>query len=179
MRCREYRSELIELARGGAAHRDVVAHVESCAACARFLEDQTALTAAMQSLAAEVGGPSAAVEARVMAALPERRVPVWRWAAAAGLAAAACLSAAWVLRTPAPKPASPLPQQFVTIPYTVPLAPNEPAEVWHARIPVSALMAVGFKVEALDPTATVEADVLVSQDGRARAIRPTAISITN
>jgi hypothetical protein len=178
MNCREYRSELIELARGGAAHRDVVAHVERCAVCARFLEDQTALSAAMQSIAAAASGPSAAVESRVMAAFPERRrVPVWRWAAAAGVAAAACLSAAWVLRPlPAPQPAT---AQFITIPYTVPLAPEEPAAVWHTRIPVSALIAVGFKVESVDPSVTVEADVLVSQDGRARAIRPVSISITN
>jgi hypothetical protein len=179
MRCREYRSELIELARGGAAHRDVVAHTESCAACARFLEDQTALTAAMQSLAAEVDGPSAAVEARVMAALPERRVPVWRWAAAAGVAAVACLSAFLMLRSAsAPRPIATAPQ-FVPIPYTVPLAPGEPAEVWHSRIPVSALKAVGFPVGTLDPSATVEADILVSQDGRARAIRPVSIQISN
>jgi hypothetical protein len=178
MNCREYRSELIELARGGAAHRDVVAHVERCAGCMRFLEDQTALSAAMKSMAAEAGGPSAAVEARVMAALPQRRrVPVWRWSAAAGVAAAACLSAAWVLRpSPSPRPTT---SQFITIPYTVPLAPEEPAAVWHTRIPVSALIGVGFKIRTVDPSATVEADVLVSQDGRARAIRPVSISITN
>jgi hypothetical protein len=84
-----------------------------------------------------------------------------------------------MIRAAGPQRQASNPQQFIPIPYTVPLAPNEPAEVWHARIPVSALTAVGFKVGALDPTATVEADVLVSQDGRARAIRPTAISITN
>jgi hypothetical protein len=170
---------LIELARGGAVRRDVALHVEACAACARFVEEQTALTAAMQSMAAEAERPGAALEARVMAAFPKARVPVWRWAMAAGVAAAACVSALWMIRAAGPQRQASNPQQFIPIPYTVPLAPNEPAEVWHARIPVSALTAVGFKVGALDPTATVEADVLVSQDGRARAIRPTAISITN
>jgi hypothetical protein len=179
MRCREFRSELIELARGGAAHRDVVAHVEGCPACARFLEDQTALTAAIQSFAAEASGPSVALEARVMAALPERRMPVWRWAMAAGVAAAACLSALWVLRTASTPPPIARTPQFVTIPYTVPLSQGEPAEVWHTRIPVSALRAVGFPIGTLDPAATVEADILVSQDGRARAIRPVSISISN
>jgi hypothetical protein len=169
---------LIEVARGAAASREVAAHVESCTACARFLDDQTALTAAMQSVAAESGMPGAALEARVMAEFPAPRVPVWRWTVAAGVAAAACLAAISMLRhTPAPPIAQE--QPFITIPYTVPLAPEEPAAVWHTRIPVSALIAVGFQLQAMDPSTMVEADVLVSQDGRARAIRPVSISITN
>src|SRR6516162_4288554 len=75
MRCRKYRSELIEVARGAAASREVTAHVERCTACARFLDDQTALTAAMQSVAAEAGIPGATLEARVMADFPAPRVP--------------------------------------------------------------------------------------------------------
>jgi hypothetical protein len=169
---------LIELARGGAARRGLLTHLEACAECARFLDDQTALTAAMQAVAAEAEGPSAALEARVMAELPEAHLPAWRWVLAAGVVLAACLSAFSMLRrTPAPPPVAV--QQFVTIPYTVPLAPEEPAAVWRTRIPVSALRSVGFHVGALDPAATVEADVLVSQDGRARAIRPISISTTN
>jgi hypothetical protein len=97
---------------------------------------------------------------------------------AAGIVLAACLSAFSMLRhTPAPKHAGT--QPFVPIPYTVPLAPEEPATVVRARIPVSALISVGFRVGTLPPSATVEADVLVSQDGRARAIRPISISIAN
>jgi hypothetical protein len=44
------------------------------------------------------------------------------------------------------------------------------------EIPVAALIAVGFSVPASDAGAVVEAEVLVSQDGRARAIRPISIS---
>jgi hypothetical protein len=171
---------LIELARGGAARRGLSAHLENCAECARFLDDQVALTAAMQAVAEEAQGPGMALEARVMAELPESRVPVWRWAAAAGVALAACASAFWMLRdAPVSQPAPVSAATFVTIPYTVPLAPEEPTAVWHGRIPVSALISVGFQVGTLDPSATVEADVLVGQDGRARAIRPVAVSITN
>jgi hypothetical protein len=179
MNCRDYRNDLIELARGGSARRGLQAHVEMCPECARFLDDQTALTAAMQSMAAEASGPGTGLEARVMAELPDGRVPVWRWAAAAGVLLAACLSSFWMLRqAPAPEQAARV-QPFVTIPYTVPLSPEEPAAVWHTRIPVAALQSVGFHVETLDPSAMVEADILVSQDGRARAIRPLSISITN
>jgi hypothetical protein len=39
------------------------------------------------------------------------------------------------------------------------------------EIPVAALIAAGFSTENLDPGGVVNADVLVSQDGRARAIR--------
>jgi hypothetical protein len=156
-----------------------MAHIETCADCSRFLDDQMALTAAMRNLAAEAGGPSRALEARVMAELPDARVPVWRWTVAAGVLLAASITAFSMLdRAPTPPPRASLPE-FVNIPYTVPLAPGEPAAVWHGKIPVSTLISVGFHVGALDPSATVEADILVSQDGRARAIRPVAISITN
>jgi hypothetical protein len=92
---------------------------------------------------------------------------------------AACVCAFAILRTPSPPPPDAQGRPFVNIPYTVPLAPEEPAGVWHTRIPASALIAAGFQVPAPDPSALVEVDVLVSQDGRARAIRPLSISISN
>src|SRR5689334_22280666 len=179
MRCPEHKHDLIELARGGAARRGLLVHLESCAACARFLEDQIVLSHAMQSIAAAKSAPSSALAARIMSEFQPRRMPAWRGAAAACIAMAACLSAFWLLyRAPAPPPtaAAPTPP-FVTIPYTVPLAPDEPAAVWHTQIPVSALIAVGYHVAAADPSAVVDADILVSQDGRARAIRTASISI--
>jgi len=60
---------------------------------------------------------------------------------------------------------------FVPIPYTVPLAPEERATIVRMAVPVAALIAAGYKVETPDPGGVVDADVLVSQDGRARAIR--------
>jgi hypothetical protein len=38
-------------------------------------------------------------------------------------------------------------------------------------VSVAALLAVGYKVDAIDPTAIVKADVLVGEDGRAHAVR--------
>jgi hypothetical protein len=75
------------------------------------------------------------------------------------------------LRQPSPEP-----QPFLTIPYTVPLAPEERTALVRMEIPVAALRAVGFNVAVSDSGSVVEADVLVSQDGRARAIRPLSIS---
>lgn len=64
---------------------------------------------------------------------------------------------------------------FVTIPYTVPLAPGENATVVRMTLSPSAMAVAGFPLQAIDPGGT-EADVLVSEDGRARAIRIVASS---
>jgi len=187
LECREYRRELIEAARAGGdvtagAARD---HVNTCEACARFLEDQLALTAMLRSAAAEAPAPGALVEARVLSQYDRTRVPAWRWVVAASVAAGTCFAALWLAkREPAPVQPPAVAEQrvdsrpFLTIPYTIPLAPEESAVVWRGKIPVSALIAAGFRVQVSDPSAVVEADVLVSQDGRARAIRPLSISIT-
>jgi anti-sigma factor RsiW len=62
-------------------------------------------------------------------------------------------------------------EPFLDIPYTMPLAPGERATVVRMEVPVAALIAAGFTVSTSDPGGTVSADVVVSQDGRARAIR--------
>jgi hypothetical protein len=62
-------------------------------------------------------------------------------------------------------------QPFITIPYTVPLAPEENVTVVRMTISPSAMAAVGFPLPASDPGSGAEADVLVGEDGRARAIR--------
>ena len=68
--------------------------------------------------------------------------------------------------------ATPAPQQpFIAIPYTLPLEPYERAEVMRMDVPVAALIAVGLPMNMADPAASARADVLVGQDGRARAIR--------
>lgn len=67
-------------------------------------------------------------------------------------------------------------QPFYAIPYTVPLAPEERAEVVRMDLPVAAVIATGIRVKSMDPGGHAEADVLVGQDGRARAIRLISIS---
>jgi hypothetical protein len=68
-------------------------------------------------------------------------------------------------------------QPFVAIPYTAPLAPYERTEVVRMDLPVSALIAAGFPLQAAEPGASARADLVVSEDGRARAVR--LISISN
>jgi hypothetical protein len=67
-------------------------------------------------------------------------------------------------------------QPFVAIPYTEPLAPYERTEIVRMDLPVSALIAAGFPLEAAEPGASARADLVVSEDGRARAVRLISIS---
>ncbi len=169
----------MEWARGSAPARALVLHVAECAGCASFLEEQQALTAVLQRMAAEEIPSAGEIGERVMAEFDRgartARFRVLGWFAAGAVAAAACLA---LLVTPH-RPAPPEAAQFLPIPYTIPLAPEERATVVRMDIPVSALIAAGFQMSAADPGATVQADVLVSQDGRARAIRPISILSSN
>jgi hypothetical protein len=65
----------------------------------------------------------------------------------------------------------PAEEPFVPIPYIAPPAPYERVEVVRMELPVAALIAAGLTVRTADPGARVEAEVLVGQDGRARAVR--------
>jgi hypothetical protein len=212
--CREYRKDLMDLARGtlsGEQRRELLAHAGGCGECARFLDEQLGLSAALDDLKNDLLPEAAKIEARVLAEFDRARAPkISRWVLVAGLAAAMCLGVVLLARrqpvmhppvrvttaeAPAPAPAPPTPPErpkspvqrashraaprpvveenpFFTIPYTIPLAPDERATVVRMEVPVAALIAVGFDVASAVPGDSVEADVLVSQDGRARAIRP-------
>ncbi|HVW07733.1 MAG TPA: hypothetical protein VHC90_04085 [Bryobacteraceae bacterium] len=72
----------------------------------------------------------------------------------------------------APKPEAP----FIAIPYTPPLDPRDRIDVVRMDVPVAALIAAGLPVGTADPTSQVRTDVLVGQDGRARAVRLVALA---
>jgi hypothetical protein len=76
---------------------------------------------------------------------------------------------------PAQKPEAP----FIAIPYTLPLDPRERVDVVRMDMPVAALIAAGVPVGMADPTGRVRTDVLVGQDGRARAVRLVAAVSSN
>jgi len=230
--CLEYHPRLIEMARGTSSPADrraVMAHVKGCADCARILDEQVALSAALEGMANDTLPEMAEIEARVLAEFDsaaahegalrrgrsrvpgiallaaalaavalvrvvavERHSPAVRRAARVAVkavqapvtasASAAAHPAASVQRArrmvakvrsvgARVRQATEESQPFVQIPYTVPLSPEERATVLRMEIPVAALIAAGFSTENLDPGGVVNADVLVSQDGRARAIR--------
>jgi hypothetical protein len=192
MKCREYASSLMELARGRVLEaedrRAVLAHVEHCVECAERLDGERSMQAAVERLAAEEAPEEQQILTRVLAefdraaALRRRtRMSVTRWVFVAGLAASVLLASFWTLRTTPVKPSAAADEEapFVTIPYTIPLAPEERAEVVRMRIPVTALLAAGFHVQVSDPSTAIDAEVLVSQDGRARAIRPLTVAMSD
>lgn len=67
--------------------------------------------------------------------------------------------------------------QFVRIPYSLPLAPYERAEIVRMEMPVSALAAAGIRISTADTSARAQADLVIGEDGMARAVR--IISILN
>ena len=93
-------------------------------------------------------------------------------------AAAALTVAVVVLHQPAPM--APLNDEapFIQIPYVAPPALYERTEIIRMDVQVAALTAAGFDVHMPDPGASVPADVLVGQDGRAHAIRFLPSSLT-
>lgn len=59
---------------------------------------------------------------------------------------------------------------FVPVPYVPPIASYERATVVSTQIPVADLQAEGYAIAA-DPSATVQADLLLGEDGRLHAVR--------
>jgi len=153
------------------------------------------LTKAMRRLAAESAQEELPfeIEATLLETFDRanrrpRAVPSrFPWMSLAGAVLASLVVVAIVQRQPyviPPAPpvaeAKPVPEQpFVPIPYVMPLGPYERAEVVRMELPVSALISVGFPVRTPDPAALAEADVVVGQDGRARAVRLISISSFN
>jgi hypothetical protein len=154
-------------------------HVESCPAChaerMRFQEFDRDLGVYGDLLSRQnpprtdrlAGLPpqTAAPQGRVRAAI------VWIPQLAAALAAVLFLGAIVVHRLAPALPNVVMDEAFVPIPYVQPLDPYESTTVMRMDVPVAALIAVGYKVDASDPTAVVKADVLVGEDGRAHAVR--------
>ncbi|HUB81876.1 MAG TPA: hypothetical protein VMB03_23920 [Bryobacteraceae bacterium] len=134
------------------------------------------LESKMRNLAERVAAiePPEGLEDAVMAAFDRaQRRRRGRWLALGG-ALAASLVAGALLSRPIPAPAPAVESQaFYPIPYTPPLEPYERVLVVEKQVPVDELIAAGFHISAA-PGATVRADVMVSQDGRPRAIRPVA-----
>jgi len=130
---------------------------------------------------AEQSGPPAEIELAVMAEFDRvGRVRVRRrWALTVAAVAAGGVIAWMGWRGPeAPvKQVASLnaEEPFTALPYVVQPAAYERTEVIRMTVPVSELIAAGFSMQA-EAGAEVEADVLLGQDRRARAVRLVAIS---
>jgi hypothetical protein len=213
MNCRTYRGELLEAARGDALSREAKIHIDGCASCSRFFEEQIALSAAYaaveeqappeieSSLLAEfdwvrrkrklarLGAASLLLAAGVAAVMLLPKKP----AATPGAPAPIASSAHETVRPPTPAsvpskaPARPrgatkrravsVPETpFLQIPYTLPLQPYERASVVRMEMPVAALISAGLPIQTANTGAQAQADVVIGEDGRARAVRLISIA---
>jgi hypothetical protein len=148
---------------------------------------------AMRQLAAELAETEAptSVEIAVLAEFDRvrsreaRRAHGRVWMAGVGVAAAAAMAVFVAENRPAQNLVATATveaeaeQPFTPIPYVLPPAPYERVEVVRMRVPIAALIAAGLTMRTADPGAQVEADVLVGQDGRPRAVRLVSISSFN
>jgi hypothetical protein len=122
-------------------------------------------------------GPGPEVQQAVMAEFDRsvrgRRRSRWALGAAA---VAASVIVAWSGARAPQMESDPVPEQvFTALPYVVQPALYERTEVRRVTVPVAELIAAGLPMQA-DPGAHVEADVMVGQDGRARAVRLISVS---
>lgn len=120
----------------------------------------------------EGAGPS--VETKLIAAFRARhgRTRVWRSAGilAASLALAAGLYLGWS-HSRVKKPNLPAEMAgFIALPYSQSGVPLEQAVIVRMSVPASTLASMGMPLP-LDPEKNVDAEVLVGQDGVARAVR--------
>jgi hypothetical protein len=153
----------------------------------RFERDVTEpeVRAALRELAHDPARPSADREARVLAAFdrawagrrpsPSRRPPMVWIALAASLVLVVGLSVLVLLPNRAVTPAGPAASTpnatgFITLPDAFGLPPLESGQLDRTDLPVSVLPSLGIAPPA-SPVTTVKADVLVGQDGFARAVR--------
>jgi len=174
MNCKTVRSGLLEAARCGAdVPPEHSGHLRECAGCAEYYREQRALTRAMASVVSADSAATAQMEARLLAEFDAAlaRPPRFSWKLAAAALTACAAAGLALIHQPAPEPPRAAEAPFLEIPYTAPLAPYEVARVERMDIPLAALVAAGFDVRATDFGASVRADVLFGQDGRAHAIR--------
>jgi len=136
---------------------------------AELLEQLRALAAADEALSARPG-----LEAELLAALraPRRRVSHARtWTLAAVAAVLALSTTVLSLRRSTPSVSEPQAAEFVPLVYGDPLADVDAVHVVRVAVARSALAGYGLPVSGRPEASVVSADVLVGQDGLARAIR--------
>lgn len=197
MSCQDLESVLVELARqqpvdAGLRTRALV-HVEICARCAARFSAEQALSAELRALAAGAEAAQAPphVEAALRAAFRARRQasgaglkprpalwPWWRqvWAIATSLVVLFAAAAALLRHAPAPELPQPAAGQevatgFISLVYENDPLPTQNAQILRVKLPRIALVSFGLPVSEDRAGESVKADVLVGDDGVARAIR--------
>jgi hypothetical protein len=151
-------------------------HLSECGDCRRYLESQRTLTAQMKALAADLEKHEAspAVEEALVKAFAARgRRSAWpKWAAraiAAGLLAAGTYMG-FQARQQATAQREPI-AEFLPLRTGAVLNPGEAGDVVRIRVPRAELVRFGYPYNPEVAGQMVQADVLLGEDGVARAIR--------
>jgi anti-sigma factor RsiW len=192
MSCTKYEDAIVDLARGGGTHdtdAPVLAHVGHCEACAARLARERTLSAGLHALARSTAaaGSSDALEQRLLEAFAAEHGRSaaarsgWRgWIAAAAAAAILVtgLTLAWRIEE---APVDPVPEGsmapaadsagFVAWPGAAVLPAFESGQLVRTELPVTVLPMLGLVPASTPANGKVVADVLVGQDGLARAVR--------
>jgi predicted anti-sigma-YlaC factor YlaD len=188
MTCTDVKSSVVDRARGAiltdVQEPDIAHHLRTCPRCAALFDRERAVSAALRLVAETVEEPAdGQTEAAVLAAFdahwerPPRRSGqrVWRGVAAAAVVVVATLVGIVVRNVPHDERAV-APERGVELTDFVPWPgadagpPFESGELVRVDLPVSALPALGFWPPSSD-VSFVQADVIVGQDGFARAVR--------
>jgi hypothetical protein len=143
-------------------------------------QQQRALAEGLKALAAGTkdASASARVEVEVMAALGDRPAPVAAprvrmvWGAIAATLILTTASGAWLSYRHGRSAAVAVQQAgFLQIPGTAYLPPMESGAIVRVELPVTALPSYGIQIVPEMDTDSVDADLLIAQDGLARGIR--------
>jgi hypothetical protein len=190
MNCQDFETLLVDLARqqpvdAGLRERALV-HIEVCAGCAARFASERALTAELRALAASLEAAQAppGLEAALRAAFRGQRAKpavMWQWWRGAMPIAASFVilvagAVALLRRAPAPELAQPaasqeLTTEFIPLVYENGLFPAENVQIVRVKLPRIALVSFGLPINEDRAGEPVKADVLLGDDGVARAIR--------
>jgi hypothetical protein len=188
MACDDFQDVLDELARGGlvdaSAEREARDHAAGCAACGEYAGAAVVLSEALAAWAREDGRAEAPprVAAAAMAAFRETRGPRTAMPLFLGISTAAAVLLAGFLATyhasvPASLPAAAVapagePEEgFVPLASADPLEDEDGGAVMRVSLPASALTSLGLPGGDGASPEIVEAEVVVGEDGIARAAR--------
>ena len=130
-------------------------------------ENEEKLLAGLRALSAsESARPSAELEAVLLRQLKRKRTII-SWPLALEVLAAAAIVAIAIF---APhKPAAS--EEFIAVPYSAPIGEYERMEVVRVNVPATALAQWGLPIGNVSLGQRVDADVVIGEDGLARAVR--------
>jgi hypothetical protein len=130
-------------------------------------ENEEKLLAGLKALgASETAAPPAELEAVLLRQLKRKRTVISWPLALEVLAAAAILMIAIYARHAPPRN-----EEFIAVPYAAPIGEYERMEVVRVNVPVTALAQWGLPVSNVSSGQRVDADVVIGEDGLARAVR--------